>query len=961
MKLLLPSVILFSVSNFLGICSASTWQINQALEQIPDINERYERNVQGSGSGDLSGEGPCSDDEDSPCSNGRTTMDLTSYPAPRIRSLNVETTITARYVSTTVITEIENQANVSQDSDFRFRLSKGAFISDFFMVIKGRVYQADVREKEEAQKAYNEARRQGLTAGQVKQSSNDQTKFETNVNLSPNTTATFHLSFQEQLRRKNGVFQHKVNLFPKEIVKKLRADVYITEPQGISFANISWEQDDSLTTDFLYDALTVNRRSDTKVHAWFNPSHWDQEGLSEMGLQGDLVITYDVVHDSGAGHIEVVNGYFVHHISPEGLPITPKNVIFVIDISGSMNGQDGANYGSKIDQTKVAMTSIIDQIRDFDHFNIICFSDYITRWNTAVVEATPENKMAAKQFVDSLQANGGTDIHGGLMDAIIRLKELEDQNVRNALSMIILLTDGEPTSGITNPSEIVESITKAIDGKIALLSLAFGASADYELLQKLSGHNQGLARKIYSDSSPSLQLDGFYKEVATPILYNVDVQYPENAVEMDTLTKTNFISYFQGTEIVIAGKLKDDYEGNELSALVVGNSFDVQLEWGLTKTIESHLDKGGNDTVLKPHQVDDFAQRLWAYVTIKELLAQLEIALTADEKNSIRDKATGIALKYKFVTPLTSLIVIKPDDEENYDDILETETEEEHVPINNAQAHGISQPQSIGASSLPLPAVASRSYSYSAPQRLPQPMSVDGDPHVFVTLPKENISLCFEITGEDGMMINLMSDEGLDIYINAVIHSVSEATGTTIKSFFTAIGLNLGRHALIVTPRSIKVEGGLTMDWKIKSRMAFDGFILRVDPAEKVLEINNMKGVSMYVRRHSDIRTKRRVGSRKHKREEHLGLYIQETSGFTESLGGILGQFYSTRHEFRIEPAGPPDGIPDQNFGNLTSLIADGTKIPVVWHEKNQHTCWHAGKGGHGNLDPALYKTDTLI
>lgn len=152
--------------------------------------------------------------------------------------------------------------------------------------------------------------------------------------------------------------------------------------------------------------------------------------------------------------------------------------------------------------------------------------------------------------------------------------------------MIILLTDGEPTSGITNPSEIVESITKAIDGKIALLSLAFGASADYKLLQKLSGHNQGLARKIYSDSSPSLQLDGFYKEVATPILHNVDVQYPENAVEMDTLTKTNFISYFQGTEIVIAGKLKDDYEGNELSAFVVGNSFDVQLEWGLTKTIE---------------------------------------------------------------------------------------------------------------------------------------------------------------------------------------------------------------------------------------------------------------------------------------------------------------------------------------------------------------------------------------
>lgn len=139
---------------------------------------------------------------------------------------------------------------------------------------------------------------------------------------------------------------------------------------------------------------------------------------------------------------------------------------------------------------------------------------------------------------------------------------------------------------MTSPGAIITSVTEAIDGQIALFSLAFGESADYELLQQLSGHNQGLARKIYSDSSPSLQLSGFYKEVATPILHNINVQYLDDAVDMETVTKTSFLSYFEGTELVIAGKIKEDYQGDVLSCYVAGNSFDVHLEWELTKSIE---------------------------------------------------------------------------------------------------------------------------------------------------------------------------------------------------------------------------------------------------------------------------------------------------------------------------------------------------------------------------------------
>lgn len=80
--------------------------------------------------------------------------------------------------------------------------------------------------------------------------------------------------------------------------------------------------------------------------------------------------------------------------------------------------------------------------------------------------------------------------------------------------------------------------------------------------------------------------------------------------------------------------------------------------------------------------MDNFAERLWAYVTVKELLRKIDIALTTEHANSLKEKATKIALKYKFVTPLTSLIVIKPED--NYDDIFEGEETEGEVDETGA-------------------------------------------------------------------------------------------------------------------------------------------------------------------------------------------------------------------------------------------------------------------------------------
>ena len=100
-------------------------------------------------------------------------------------------------------------------------------------------------------------------------------------------------------------------------------------------------------------------------------------------------------------NLQVVNGYFVHYFSPEGIPPVMKNVVFVIDVSGSMSG-------TKIQQTREAMETILDQLREGDTFNIVTFQSHINTWQTSqMVPVTPDTIKSAQAFARNLRANGG--------------------------------------------------------------------------------------------------------------------------------------------------------------------------------------------------------------------------------------------------------------------------------------------------------------------------------------------------------------------------------------------------------------------------------------------------------------------------------------------------------------------------------------------------------------------------
>ncbi|XP_061900909.1 inter-alpha-trypsin inhibitor heavy chain H3-like [Entelurus aequoreus] len=845
----------------------------------------------------------------------RSTADVTV----EVYSVTVDCTVASRFAHTVMTSKALNKANVSKEIFFEVDLPKTAFITNFSMEIDGQVYVGEVKEKEKAKKQYEKAVSSGQTAGLVKVSGRKMEKFSVSVNVAAQSNVTFVLTYEELLQRQRGQYEILTRVKPKQVVQEFQIVANIYEPQGIDHV-------DAHATFLSNELLPLVEKtvSEKKAHISFSPTVDQQRqcpGCAGSLIDGDFVIKYDVKHDTSLGDIQVVNGYFVHFFAPPDLPRVPTNVVFVIDRSGSM-------YGDKIRQTREAMLEILEDLKEDDCFAIIVFDDQINPWKETLIKATKENVDSARSYVQRINDNGGTNINDAVLTAVKMLQtdKAEKRIPERSADMIILLTDGMPNVGESDPQRIQENVQFANNGSMSVFSLGFGDNVDYGFLNVLSQQNKGLARRIFEGSDAALQLQNFYEEVASPLLSEVNLRYPDNAV--DKITTNHFSQLYNGSEIVVAGLLLDNDLDNFLVEVVAQGSednFQVQgkasaLDWGTIYPDEEYI-------------FGDFTERLWAYLTIQQLLEKSKSG-DQDEKSNATAKALDMSLKYSFVTPLTSMVVTKPEDEDKPDGplIANKLTEEERQ-----QAERVSYQHTP-------------SYHYaSSPTYF-----VDGDPHFIIELPDRDDALCFNINDKPGTIFNLVKDPKSGILVNGqIIGDKQMPPDGKMNTYFWRFGIiqqRLGLRLEVSTNSILVLQDGerVRLQWSNTTTLKRDNVDLLLTK-DRSLTITLKDSVKFVILLH-------KVWKKHPYHRDYLGFYTVDTHLLSPSVHGLLGQFYRGI-EYEVTNLHPGE-VPEKPDA---TMFIKGQELNVTrgWQRdfkrdvKNGENvpCWFIHNNGTGLID----------
>ncbi|XP_034019042.1 inter-alpha-trypsin inhibitor heavy chain H5 [Thalassophryne amazonica] len=854
----------------------------------------------------------------------------TKETKPHIQELSIRTTIISRYAFTAVYCAMLNRHSAAAQGVFQFPVPVDAYVSNFTMIVGGRVYQSEVRPKEKIKKE-NDKQKNKESSDESPESEVE--VFRMAVSIPGRNRALFLLTYEELLQRRLGRYQHVTSLRPLHLVSRLSLDVTIIDHALITHLEVlplrNGRTNSATNSPSGSNAPkaaaakpeppvgTVIQQEDNICKITFSPNIVQQARIATNGILGDFVVRYDVYRDMGIGDIQVLNGHFVHYFAPKDLPVVPKNVVFVIDTSASM-------LGTKIRQTKEALFTILKDLRAGDRFNFVSFSNRIKVWQpNRLVPVTPLNVRDAKKFIFMLVPTGGTNIDGAIQTGSSLLREYlsgpDTSQNQNSVSLIIFLTDGRPTVGEVHSTAILGNTRLAVQEKFCIFTIGIGNDVDYRLLDRMALENCGMMRRINEEEDASAMLKGFYDEIGTPLLSNIRINYTEDSVEY--VTQHLFTNYFNGSEIVIAGKLTNQ-SADSLHVLVTATNndksvileTDVPLRHRQSET-QKHVKEAAAAIAASAKALgsevrqslgitlnsiaQDFVERVWGFLSIKEGLRSRLRSQTRKEREDHTQQATNLSLSYHFLTPLTSLVVEKPEvlDEGTMaqEPALQPSTDDtapsanevpedlvEGTPQELAEKKPSSAPSNTKGKVERRPVKKSITISKT---------SVDGDPHFVVEVPLSKLTVCFNINGEPGHILRLVSDhEYSGVTVNGKLIGAPPPVGShkQQRTYFSTITIVVDRpkRAYIeVAPKRVVLDGQDRMVLPCHSTVAVESGALSVAIVGKSNVTVSINGNITFV-----ILLHQYKNPAPYQRD-HLGFYIANSKGLSPNCHGLLGQF----------------------------------------------------------------------
>mmetsp|Transcript_30061 Transcript_30061/g.55210 ORF Transcript_30061/g.55210 Transcript_30061/m.55210 type:complete len:677 (-) Transcript_30061:45-2075(-) len=456
--------------------------------------------------------------------------------AVNLRLFEVNTTIQARFATTRIKVLLNNTRNCAEPTSFTFRLPKNARVTSLVMSMSdGCDMSSTVRSEADAKQMFEDALKKGQAAAMLR--AYNSSNYAVKAVLPPLGEATINIEYGELLQRRKGQVDFMLPLAPSIPAESINAYVAIKDVEtGVRALRLDDAQGVSRTVTQHGDgSADANIGVDSAQTVPTLGGSFDVGPLPEDGL---------LMSDD--------DGCVVHLFNPPSLqqsgPLR-KNIVFVIDVSGSMSGQ-------KLEDTKVAFGALLDMMTVEDAVTIQTFSNKGVEAAFGPKLATASNLLDAAAWVQALVTIGGTNLNDAYLDGLTRVQEMQELRGPGYVPIIVVMSDGQASSGVTNREEIAGNVAaKNRNIRAKIYSLAFGAGADFQLLMGIALQNGGVAKMIYEgygDSAKQMQ-DFIEGELGSVLLSDISVLFQGRQVQQQT--KTKFPILAGGSEVAVRARI----------------------------------------------------------------------------------------------------------------------------------------------------------------------------------------------------------------------------------------------------------------------------------------------------------------------------------------------------------------------------------------------------------------------
>lgn len=555
------------------------------------------------------------------------------------------------FISRVVVTqEFENPLKEKIEAVYVFPLPQNAAVDDMTMRVGDRTVRGRIKRCEEARAIYEAARAAGNVASLLDQE-RPNIFTQSVANIMPGEKVNVTISYVETLKYEDGSYEF---VFPMVVGPRYIPGGAIGKQSVSSSPDTDQVPDASRITPAVAPKGT-RAGHDISIEVALDagvPIDELRSTLHEVDVERpsrhnaivrlkdrneipnrDFILKYDVagkrIEDALLTHrTDAGDGFFTMILQPPervtAEDVMPKELVFVIDTSGSM-------MGFPIEKAKETMKLALDGLYPQDTFNLITFSGDTHILFPEPVPATKENLAKAQAFLGSRSGAGGTEMMKAIRAA------LDPSDASDHVRIVCFMTDGY----VGNDMEIIGEVQKHPNARV--FSFGIGGSVNRFLLDKMAEHGRGEVEYVALTDDGSAAARRFYERVRNPLLTDVSIDW--SGLPVADVYPKRISDLFSAKPVVISGRYSVGGKGViKLKGKMSGRDFVREIAVELPDNEPRH----------------DVLATLWARTRIDELMSQDYAGIqSGTPRDDMREAITQLGLNFRLMTQYTSFVAVE--------------------------------------------------------------------------------------------------------------------------------------------------------------------------------------------------------------------------------------------------------------------------------------------------------------